>query len=346
MADSTTQPAPHPAHKAATGATSHPGRVDPSLYLHPQTLSRLGSFELRAKMIIEGVMSGQHRSPYAGVSVEFAQHRGYTPGDDLRHLDWKVFARTDRLQIKQYQQETNLDLVVLVDSSGSMNFGTRSFASASGEGVKEHPSGRTNWTKFDHATGFAAALAYVTISQGDRVGMGTFAGELLAEVNRSSGRGTWRKIVEMLSRHPVDTPTNFGRVTDQVIGKLNNRCLLVILSDFFEDADTIRAAMARLRHRGHDVIAFQILDAAERDLTFDEAAPFIGLEGEPQVKVDPRAIRETYVELMAKHIDAVGKTCRSFGFDHEVISTSDWLGPPLASFIARRNAAMKRSKFG
>jgi len=173
MADPTSQHAGHPQHKAATGATAPPGRVDPSLYLHPQTLSRLGSFELRAKMIIEGVMSGQHRSPYAGVSVEFAQHRGYTPGDDLRHLDWKVFARTDRLQIKQYQQETNLDLVVLVDSSGSMNFGTRTFASASGDGHSAHPSGRTNWTKFDHATGFAAALAYVTIHQGDRVGMGT-----------------------------------------------------------------------------------------------------------------------------------------------------------------------------
>ena len=124
-----------------------------------------------------------------------------------------------------------------------MNFGTRTFASASGDGHSAHPSGRTTWTKFDHATGFAAAMAYVTIHQGDRVGMGTFAGELLAEVNRSSSRGTWRKIVELLSRHPVDTPTDFGRVTDQVIGKLNNRCLIVILSDFFEDPETIRAGM-------------------------------------------------------------------------------------------------------
>lgn len=337
---------PLPQHKAATGATTHAGRVDPSLYLHPQTLSRLGSFELRAKMIVEGVMSGQHRSPYSGVSVEFAQHRPYAAGDDIRHLDWKVYAKTDHLLVKQYQQETNLDLVVLVDSSGSMNFGTRSFESASGEGAKTSPQGRSNWTKFDHATALAAALAYVTIHQGDRCGMGTFAGELLAEVNRSSGRGTWRKIIELLSRHPVDTPTDFGRVTDQVIGKLNNRCMVVILSDFFEDADTIRASLARYRHRGHDVVAFQILDQAERDLDFQDAAPFVGLEGEAMLKVDPRAIRASYNEVMWTHIEAIGKACRAFNFDHEVISTHDWLGPPLAAYIARRQAAMKRSKFG
>jgi uncharacterized protein (DUF58 family) len=337
---------PHPPHKAATGATTPPGRVDPSVYLHPQTLSRLNSFELRAKMIVEGVMSGQHRSPYSGVSVEFAQHRPYTAGDDIRHLDWKVYAKTDHLLVKQYQQETNLDLVVLVDSSGSMNFGTRSFADASGEGSTTSPAGNTYWSKFDHATALAAALGYVTIHQGDRVGMGTFAGELLAEVNRSSGRGTWRKIVELLSRHPVDTPTDFGRVTDQVIGKLNNRCMVVILSDFFEDAETIRASLARFRHRGHDVIAFQILDRAERDLDMEDAAPFVGLEGEPMLKVDPRALRESYCRVMREHIEKVSAACRAFDFDHELVITHNWLGPPLAAYIARRQAQMKRSKFG
>ncbi|MFN7431026.1 MAG: DUF58 domain-containing protein, partial [bacterium] len=157
----------------------HPGHVDASIYLHPQTLARLGTLELRAKMIVEGVMSGQHRSPYKGSSVEFAQHRPYSPGDDIRRLDWKVFARTDKLQVKQQQQETNLDLILLVDASGSMRFGSRSFAQASGVGVAAAPDGRANWSKYDHATAVAAAIAYISLQQGDRVGVGVFADHLL-----------------------------------------------------------------------------------------------------------------------------------------------------------------------
>ncbi|MBY0307317.1 MAG: DUF58 domain-containing protein, partial [Phycisphaerales bacterium] len=149
--------------------------VDAQLYLHPQTLARLGSLELRAKAIVEGVMSGAHKSPYQGSSVEFAQHRPYAQGDDIRRLDWKVYGRTDKLQIKQYRQETNLDLVLLVDSSGSMRYGSRTFSDASGEGAKAALDGRTNWSKFDHATAVAAAMASIALKQGDRVGLVVYA---------------------------------------------------------------------------------------------------------------------------------------------------------------------------
>lgn len=321
-------------------------RIDASLYLHPQTLARLGTFELRAKHIVEGVMSGQHRSPYTGYSVEFAQHRPYSPGDDLRHLDWKVFARTDRLQIKQYQQETNLDLVVLVDASGSMRYGTRSFKEASGVGREKSPLGAYHWSKFDHATALAAALGYITLKQGDRVGLATFAAELMAIVNRSSQRGTWRKLVEVLSGETVDKPTDLGRVIDQALGQIAGRCLITIISDFFEPLETIRNALARIKHRGHDVICFQVLDKAERTFDFDDAAPFEGLEGEGLLKVSPRAVRKAYLEQINGHIDGIHRVCRGFGFDHELVSTHDWLGPPLAAFVARREAAMKRSKYG
>lgn len=320
--------------------------IDASLYLHPQTLARLDSFELRAKHIVEGVMSGRHRSPYTGYSVEFAQHRPYSPGDDIRHLDWKVYARTDRLQIKQFQQETNLDLVVLVDASGSMNVGTRSFKDASGTGVSKSVDGRTNWTKFDHATALAAALSYITLQQGDRVGLATFADELRAIVNRSSSRGTWRKIVGVLGTHTIDRPTDLGRVIDQALGQITGRCLIVLISDLFESAGAIKSALARVRHRGHDLIAFQVLDQSERTFDFADAAPFEGLEGEGMLKVHPRAIKKQYLEQLGAHLDEVHKLCRGFGFDHELVSTHDWLGPPLAAFVARREAAMKRSKFG
>lgn len=320
--------------------------VDPSLYLHPQTLARLGTFEMRAKMIVEGVQSGQHRSPYQGVSVEFAQHRPYVPGDDIRRLDWKVFGRTDKLHLKQYQQETNLDLMVLVDASGSMNFGTRLFKDASGEGRETSPDGRPNWTKYDHATAMAAALSYITLQQGDRAGLVIFADDVRRVVPRSSQRAAWRPIIEALATQPVDRQTDLPRVIDQVLSSLNNRCLLVVISDLFEEPDRIRTAFARVRHRGHDLIAFQVLDRAERDFDLQEPAPFVGLEGEGELRVDPRAVRDAYLEALNAHVDAVHKHCRAFNFDHEVVSTHDFLGPPLAAFVAKRNAELKRRSYG
>lgn len=319
---------------------------DASLYLHPQTLARLGSMELRAKMIVEGVMSGTHRSPYHGFSVEFAQHRPYAPGDDIRHLDWKVYGRTDKLQLKQYQQETNLDLVVLVDGSGSMRYGSRSFADASGTGAATGPDGRTIWTKYDHATALAAALSYITLRQGDRVGLGVFADELRAMVKRSGTLSQWRAIVNALGTHPVEAPTNLGRVIDQTLAKIGNRCLIALVSDVLIDPDELNAALARVRHRRHDLICFQVLDRAELEFDFAGAMPFVGLEGEARLRVDPRAIRASYLRVVAEHLERVEKITRSFGFDYQRAVTHDWLGPPLASFVARRNALIKRSKHG
>ncbi len=330
---------------SAPPSGAQPG-VDATLYLHPQTLSRLGSFEMRAKHIVEGVMSGMHRSPYQGFSVEFAQHRPYVAGDDIRHLDWKVFGRTDKLHLKQHQQETNLDLMVLVDSSGSMQFGSRLFQEASGVGRKSNPRGGANWTKFDHATALAAAFSYMALRQGDRVGLVVYADEVRAMVRRSSAQGQWRQIVGALSTHPVDRSTDIARVMDQVLAKLTNRCLIIIISDFFEDPARLRTALARCRHKRHDVIVCQTLDKQEQTFEFRDAAPFEGLEGEGRIRLDPRSIRKDYLKALNEHIDAVRKTARSFGFDDMVVSTHDWLGPPLAGFVARRNARIKRSKAG
>ncbi|MBX3359148.1 MAG: DUF58 domain-containing protein [Phycisphaeraceae bacterium] len=329
--------------RPSAATSSH---ADAQLYLHPQTLARLGTLELRAKMIVEGVMSGQHRSPYQGFSVEFAQHRPYVPGDDLRYLDWKVFGRSDKLHLKQYQQETNLDLMVLVDSSGSMNFGTRSFEDASGAGRATSPDGRAHWTKYDHATAVAAAMSYMALRQGDRAGLAVFADEMRALVKRSSSPGQWRQIVGALSMHPVERPTNLGRVVDQVLAKLTNRCLIVVISDLFVDPEEYRSSLARIRHRRHDVIVFEVLDQAERDFNLTETAPFEGLEGEARLRVDPRALRASYIEAIESHLAAIERITRSFGFDYHRVSTHDWLGPPMAAFMARRNAGIKRGKLG
>jgi uncharacterized protein (DUF58 family) len=227
-----------------------------------------------------------------------------------------------------------------------MNFGTRSYADASGKGQTKSADDRTYWSKFDHATALAAAVSYVTLRQGDRVGLVTFADSIQHQVKRSSAQGTWRQIVGALGTHTVDRPTDMGRVVDEALAKIGNRCLIVMISDFFEDSEAVRAAIARIRHRRHDLIAFQVLDEAETSFDFDETAPFEGLEGEPRLRVDPRSIRKAYLEAIGEHIEKIERTMLKFGFDYQRLGTHDWLGPPLAKFVARRNAQIKRSKYG
>ena len=313
-------------------------------YLAPETLAQLSPFELRAKMIVEGVMSGTHRSPYQGMAVEFAEHRQYVAGDDLRHLDWKVYGRSDKLYIKQYQQETTLDVVLLVDASASMSYG--SLAVKSGWGGTTASRRRTVWTKYDHATAVAAAIAYLCLHQQDRIGLVVFADEIRTIVARSGTRPQWRRIVNALSGEPVEATTNLAKVTDQVVSKISNRALFVIISDLFDDLESIRQALARFRHRRHDVIVLQTLDREEMRFRFSQPAPFEGLEGEGKVRIDPRALRTGYLEALSNHIDAVSRIALGFGFDYHRLDTHESVGPALTHLLARRNVQSKRSKAG
>lgn len=313
-------------------------------YLAPETLVQLSPFELRAKMIVEGVMSGQHRSPYQGMAVEFAQHRQYTPGEDLKHLDWKVYGRSDKLYVKQYQQETNLDVILLIDSSASMNFGTLHVKA--NWGGTEASRGKGVWTKFDHATAVGVAMAYLSLQQGDRVGVAVFADEIRTMVKRSSSRAQWRSIVNTLNVHPVNQHTNFGKVTEQALSKVTNRALWVIVSDFFEDVTNIRNALARFRHRRHDVVLLQTLDRQEMRFDYGQPAPFEGLEDEGRLRIDPRALRQAYLEALETHNAALNKAAIGFGFDYVCMDTHESVGPALSYLLARRNAKIKRSKSG
>jgi len=313
-------------------------------YLAPETLVQLSPFELRAKMIVEGVMSGMHRSPYQGMAVEFAQHRQYVPGDDLKHLDWKVYGRSDKLYIKQYQQETNLDVILMVDSSASMNYG--SLAVKPNWGGTEASRRMLQWTKFDHAVATATALAYLSLHQQDRVGVCVYADEIRTLVSRSSAQGQWRRIINSLNTHPVQSGTDLIKVTEQALGKITNRALFVFISDLFEDAESVRAALARFRHRRHDVVMLQTLDRQELQFTFSQPSPFEGLEGEGKLRIDPRALRKSYLEAIGRHNKAVERTALSFGFDYHCMDTHESVGPALTHLLARRNAFIKRSKVG
>jgi uncharacterized protein (DUF58 family) len=313
-------------------------------YLAPETLVQLAPFELRAKMIVEGVMSGMHRSPYQGMAVEFAEHRQYAPGDDLKHLDWKVYGRSDKLYIKQYQQETTLDVILLVDSSASMSYGSLRVKPGWGGTVPSRE--RRTWTKFDHATATAAALAYLCLHQQDRVGLAVVADEIRSMVSRSGARGQWRRIVSALSTEPVSAPTNLVKVTEQVLSKISNRALFIFISDLFDDLEHIRQALARFRYRRHDVILLQLLDREELRFGFAQPAPFLGLEGEGRIRIDPRALRQGYLDALGAHMDALNKIALGFGFDYHRLNTHDSVGPALAYLLARRNVHIKRSKAG
>ncbi len=303
-------------------------------YLAPETLGQLASFELRARMIVEGVMSGMHRSPYQSLAVEFAEHRQYAPGDSIRQIDWKVFARTDKMYVKRYVQETNLDVMVLVDRSSSMRFGT--LPVKKGWGGTDASRARGLWTKFDHATATAAALAYLCLHQGDRVGLALFDEELRSQVKRSSQRDQWRAIVGALSGEPVKGRAQIGRSVDQMVARVQNRALFVIVSDFLMPLDELRGAMARLSHRGHDAMLVQTLDRQELRFEIDTPALFEGLEGEAGVEADPRAVRSAYLELLRAHVDGVDRIARGFGADALVCDTHEAVGPVLAALLDRR----------
>ncbi|HWB54929.1 MAG TPA: DUF58 domain-containing protein, partial [Tepidisphaeraceae bacterium] len=229
-------------------------------YLNPRVLARVGSLELRARLIVEGLMSGSHRSPYQGVSVEFAQHRPYAAGDDIRHVDWKVLAKTDRVYLKQYQQETNLQLICVVDVSESMAYGSAA------------------WTKFDHATAIAAALCYLAIQQQDAVGLAVFDNDLRRYLKPSNSPLQWKQIVQELTQQPRIRKTQTGRILQQLAEKLTHRSLVLILSDFFDDFGEIEKAIRLLRYRRHELIVMQILDPAEIDFPFEQVTMFKGME--------------------------------------------------------------------
>ena len=308
-------------------------------YLAPQTIGQLGSFELRARMIAEGVMSGMHRSPYQGLAVEFAEHRQYVPGDDLKHLDWKVFGRTDKLHVKQYQQETNLDIVLLVDSSASMRFGTLQVKQGWG-GTKASREART-WSKYDHATAIAAALCYLGLQQRDRVGLNLFAEGLRAQVRRSNARDTWRRAVRTLATEPVEDGTDLAKVIEQSLASVTNRSLFILVSDLLVPTEEVGLAVAQLRHRRHDLMLMQVLDRQELEFDFDDAAPFEGLEGEGRLPVDPRTVREDYLAAMRNHCEEIERISRSHGFDYLRLDSHGSVGPAIAALLARRRMLTK-----
>ena len=318
-------------------------------YLDPATIASVGSIDVRARMIVEGLMTGMHRSPMQGFSVEFAQHRQYVPGDDTRFLDWKVFGRSDKLYIKQYLKETNLDLVVLLDASGSMAYASPMTRKRLG----------VAWRKFDHAATLAAVMAYLALKQQDRVEVDLFDSDVVARTRLSNTRGHWREIVQILEHarlpDPADaaraagdadrTPegrTSLARTFDRVLSRLTQRSLILLVSDLMDEPEAVEKALARAHHRRHDVMIVQVLDAAERDFPFRAPSEFIGLENEGRMPVSPEALRKAYLATVRRHLQQIDEAAKKFQFDAIRLVTHDAVGPPLSHFLAARAAAVGR----
>jgi uncharacterized protein (DUF58 family) len=301
---------------------------DAQKYLDPVALASVRGLELQARLIVEGYLSGMHKSPYHGFSVEFAQHREYVPGDDLKHLDWKVYSRTGRFYLKQYDEETNLALWLLVDCSESMRY------SSGARG----PDGRPLVTKYDYACMTAAALAHLTLGQQDSVGLVTFDNAVRTLLRPSSQPSTLKQVVRLLNPGPSHEKTGLAPIFHDLAERITRRGILVIISDLFDDPETLVAGLKHLRHKRHEVIVLHVLDRAELEFPFQEATLFRGLEAYPELLTDPRSLRESYLAEINGFIDLVRRTCLNQKIDYVQLRTDHSLGTALSGYLAHRLA--------
>ncbi|HZT81985.1 MAG TPA: DUF58 domain-containing protein [Gemmataceae bacterium] len=296
---------------------------DPHKYLDPLALAKVRSLELQARLIVEGYLSGMHKSPYHGFSVEFAQHREYVPGDDIKHIDWKVYGRTGRFYLKQYEEETNLVCWLLLDTSESMRYG-------SGE-----------VSKYDYACMAAASMAYLTLHQADSVGFVTFDNQVRHFLKPSSQPSHLKEMVNLMNRGCGAEKTGLGPIFHDLAERIARRSILVLLSDLFEDVPSILKGLQHLRYKRHEVVVFHVLDRAELEFPFHEATLFRGLEQYPDLLTDPRALRDGYLEQVNGFVSELRHGCRGQNIDYVQLRTDQSLGVALSAYLAHRLARTK-----
>jgi uncharacterized protein (DUF58 family) len=298
-----------------------------SRFLVPEVLSRMGTLELLARTVVDGFLSGLHRSPYLGRSTDFAEHRGYMPGDDIRRIDWRLFARTDRFYLKEFEADSNTDLVSLLDVSRSMRFGT-------------HPL-----TKLDYGRSLAACLAYLARKQRDRVGLIAFDHDVVEFVPPSARHlNVVLHTLDGLDREPGSgRKGELARPLLRAAEACHRRSILVLISDLYEDPKAVLAAAAGLSHRGNDLIVFHLLDPAELRLPFDQPAMFEDLEGGESIPVVPDEARARYVDLVNEHIAGLARILGENRIDYVQVDTSQPLDRALLGYLARR-ARLVRSR--
>lgn len=286
--------------------------------LDPEAINRAEALGLHARYIVEGYMAGEHKSPFHGFSIEFTQHREYVPGDDIRHLDWKVLGRTERYYLKQYEQETNYVAHILVDGSESMRYG----------------SGRV--TKFDYARQLAACLSYLVLHQRDAVSVGIFDQEMRSHVPRTGNLGQIHGIMATLAGFRPTQETGIGNVLHQLVGQVKRRGIIILISDLFDDEEAIIKGIQHLRFGGNEVIVMHVMDPFELEFPFDGMVEFEGLENIPKIMTRPYDIRKSYLKEVEAFRDRIRIACERNQCHYTLMNTAQPLHESLSGYLAFR----------
>ena len=282
------------------------------------TLMRVKNLQLRAKIVVEGLLSGLHRSPYHGISVEFSEYREYSPGDDPRHLDWRLFARSDRYYVKRFEDETNLRCHLLIDCSRSMDYGSLSY------------------NKFEYAKTLLATLAYFLVQQRDAVGLLAFDEQVRCSIGARFRPGHLHRLILALDEQKSGSRTQISPPIEQVLERVTKRGLVVLVSDLLVPVEPLEEQFSLLVSRGHEVVVVRVLDPAERAFTFEDSSMFVDAESNQRVFVDPRSVRETYLKEFEDHDEQIRQACRSRGIDFIMADTNEPLDLILFRFLQQR----------
>ena len=292
------------------------GAIPGARFVDPTVLARIGNLELVARSVVDGFINGIHRSPFFGASVDFAEHRGYVPGDDIRRVDWRLYARTDRYYIKEYEADSNSNFAVLLDVSKSMGFGSRGM------------------TKLDYGRMLAGCLTYLVHRQRDRVGFVAFDDDIVEHVPASAKH--MDTVLHVLDRLQPAKPGNLRAPLHKMAEHFGRRGVLVLVSDLYEEPDAVLEAIGPLRFRGNDLVVFHLLDQAELDFSFTDPSAFEDLESGEQIPIVPQALGDQYRELVQAHITALTERFSANRIDYTMVNTSTPLDHALFSYLTTR----------
>lgn len=303
--------------------------MTPQTFLDPTTINQAEALGMAARLVVEGYLAGEHKSPFRGFSIEFTQHREYVPGDDLRHLDWKVLGRTDRYYLKQYEQETNFVCHILLDGSESMAFG----------GVKGQGSGIR---KLDYGKMLAACLSYVILHQRDAISMLCFDQEVKRYIPRTGNLASVHNVIRTLAEYEPAGQTNVAAALHQLAGQTARRGIVVLISDLFDDEEAVLKGIQHLRFIGHEVIVLQVLDLFELEFPFKGNVEFDGLEMDEKLLTRPAEIRKSYLRELEAFKDRIREGCERNGCHHMLMNTGTPLHEALSGYLAFRQRTAVR----
>jgi uncharacterized protein (DUF58 family) len=290
----------------------------------PTALAKFGRLEVVAKLLVEGDIIGQHKSPFKGASVEFVEHRDYYPGDEIRHIDWRAFGKTGKYYVKEFEDETNLRCCLMVDLSGSMAYG------------------QSTLPKIDYARQLAAAFGYLLTAQRDAVGLITFDTKVRDQLEPGTSPQNFRKLIAALNNGEPGHETSIAGVINRVVPAFKRRSLVVLISDCFDDVDALCESLKRLRHARHEVILMQVVAPEEKEFPFQSPTQFRSLERKQRLLVDPHRLRKIYLKQFAAFQEELSRRCGGMGVDLVQLTTVDPYQKALGAFLDSRSRSRKK----